>query len=82
MADRSEVRTASWPVAAVDVAGLASNMLGAIARLPFRDPWRGPGSSPRNLAVSATRELIRSLFGYATSLPIDEFRSLERVSWT
>ena len=79
MADRSEVRTASWPVAAVDVAGLASNMLGAIARLPFRDPWRGPGSSPRNLAVSATRELIRSLFGYATSLPIDEFRSLERV---
>jgi epsilon-lactone hydrolase len=79
MADRPEVRTASWPIAAVDVAGLASNFLGAVARLPFRDPWRGPSSPPRNLAVSATRELIRSLFGYAVSLPIDEFRSLERV---
>jgi monoterpene epsilon-lactone hydrolase len=79
MSDRPEVRTASWPIAAVDVAGLASNLVGAIARLPFRDPWRGPSNSPRNLAVSTTRELIRSLFGYASSLPIDEFRALERV---
>jgi acetyl esterase/lipase len=63
----------------VDLAGLASNLVGAIARLPFRDPWRGPSNSPRNLAVSTTRELIRSLFGYASSLPIDEFRALERV---
>lgn len=79
MSDRPEVRTASWPIAAVDLAGLASNLVGAIARLPFRDPWRGPSNSPRNLAVSTTRELIRSLFGYASSLPIDEFRALERV---
>jgi monoterpene epsilon-lactone hydrolase len=79
MSDRPEVHTASWPIAAVDIAGLASNFIGAIGRLPFRDPWRGPGSQPRNLAVSATRELVRSLIGYASSLPIDEFRSLERV---
>jgi monoterpene epsilon-lactone hydrolase len=79
MSDRPEVRTASWPIAAVDVAGLASNLVGAIARLPFRDPWRGPRNPPRNLAVSTTRELVRSLFGYASSLPIDEFRALERV---
>jgi epsilon-lactone hydrolase len=79
MSDRPEVRTASWPIAAVDIAGLASSFMGAICRLPFRDPWRGPGSQPRNLAVSATREFIRSLLGYASSLPIDEFRSLERV---
>jgi acetyl esterase/lipase len=31
------------------------------------------------MAVSATRELVRSLIGYASSLPIDEFRSLERI---
>jgi acetyl esterase/lipase len=31
------------------------------------------------MAVSATRELVRSLLGYASSLPIDEFRSLERI---
>jgi epsilon-lactone hydrolase len=31
------------------------------------------------MAVSTTRELVRSLFGYASSLPIDEFRALERV---
>jgi len=29
--------------------------------------------------VSATRELVRSLLGYASSLPVDEFRSLEAV---
>ena len=79
MSDRPEVQTASWPIAAVDVAALASNFVSAMSRLPFRDPWRGPSHPPRNMAVSATRELVRSLLGYASSLPIDEFRSLERV---
>jgi monoterpene epsilon-lactone hydrolase len=79
MSDRPEVHTAPWPIAIVDVAGLASNLIGAIARLPFRHPWRGPGHASRNLAVSATREFVRSLLGYASSLPIDEFRSLERI---
>ncbi len=79
MSDRPEVQTAPWPIAAVDVATLASSFLGALGRLPFRDPWRGPSHLPRNMAVSATRELVRTLLGYASSLPIDEFRSLERV---
>jgi monoterpene epsilon-lactone hydrolase len=79
MSDRPEVRTASLPIALVDVAGLASSFIGAIGRLPFRDPWRGPNRQPRNLAVSATREFVRSLLGYASSLPIDEFRALERI---
>jgi len=79
MSDRPEVKTASWPIAAVDVVTLTSSFLGALGRLPFRDPWRGPSRLPRNLAVSATRELVRTLLGYASSLPIDEFRSLERV---
>src|SRR5580692_6888096 len=79
MSDRPKVKSASRPVAAVDIAGLASSFAGAIGRLPFRDPWRGTGSKPRNLAVAATRELVRSLLGYASSLPIDEFRSLEAL---
>lgn len=79
MSDRPGVKTAAWPIAAVDLVTLASNFVGAIGRLPFRDPWRGPGAPPRNLAVSATREFVRTLIGYALSLPIDEFRSLERI---
>jgi monoterpene epsilon-lactone hydrolase len=79
MSDRPEVRTAPWPIAVVDVATLASSFVGALGRYPFRGPWRGPSNPPRNLAVSATRELVRTLLGYASSLPIDEFRSLERV---
>ena len=79
MADRPEVQTASWPIGAIDIATLASSFVGAIGRLPFRSPWRGPSHPPRNLAVSATRELVRTLLGYASSLPIDEFRTLERV---
>jgi len=78
MSDRPEVRTASWPIAVVDVAGLASSMVSALGRLPFRGPWRGPGNMARNLAVTTTREFVRSLLGYASSLPIDEFRALEK----
>jgi monoterpene epsilon-lactone hydrolase len=79
MSDRPEVRTASWPIAALDVVGLAAGLTVGLGRIPFRSPWRGPGKLPRNLAVSATRELVRSLLGYASSLPIDEFRALERI---
>jgi monoterpene epsilon-lactone hydrolase len=78
MSDRPEVRTASWPIAVVDVAGLASSMVSALGRLPFRGPWQGPGNMARNLAVTTTREFVRSLLGYASSLPIDEFRALEK----
>ncbi len=79
MSDRPEVRTAPWPIAAIDTAGLAAGLAAGLGRLPFRDPWRGPGKLPRNVAVSVTRELTRSLLGFASSLPIDEFRSLERM---
>ena len=79
MSDRPEVHTASWPIAAVDVATLASSFVGAISRLPVSRPVAWAQNPPRNLAVSTTRELVRTLLGYASSLPIDEFRSLERV---
>ncbi len=79
MSDRPEVRTAPWPIAALDAAGLAAGLAGGLGRVPFRNPWRGPGRLPRNLAMSTTREVVRSLMGYASSLPIDEFRSLERI---
>lgn len=80
MSDRPEVRTASGTFAVVDVAGLAFSMIGAMARLPFREPWRGPGGLPRNLAVSTTREFVRSLLGYASSLPTDEISGLSTGS--
>ncbi len=79
MSDRPEVRTAPWPIAAIDAAGLAAGLAGGLGRLPFRNPLRGSGNLPRKLALSATRELVRSLMGFASSLPIDEFRSLERI---
>jgi len=79
MADRPEVVTAPTPVAAVDLLGLASSMGTAWLRLPFRRPWRGPGSIVRNVGVSMTRETVRSFLGYAMSLPVDEFRSIEKT---
>lgn len=79
MSDRPEVQTVSWPIAVVDLATLASSFVGALGRIPFRAPWRGPSHPPRDIAVLATPELVRTLLGYASSLPIDEFRSLERI---
>jgi monoterpene epsilon-lactone hydrolase len=79
MARRPEVQVASLPITAIDIAGLAGAFVAALSRTAFRAPWRGPASIPRNVAVASTRELVRSLMGYMTALPIDEFRALERV---
>src|SRR5882757_674003 len=77
MGRRPGVATASPAITAVDVVGLAGTFVAAIARIPLRAPWRGPRNPFRNVAVASTREFVRSLIGYVTSLPIDEFRSLE-----
>lgn len=79
MGKRPNVKTASAPIAAVDVLGLAGVFTAAVARVPLRLPWRGPSNRLHNMAVASTRELVRSLMGYMTSLPIDEFRSLEML---
>lgn len=79
MGRRPDVSTAPWPIAAVDLAGLAGQMATALVRVPFRRPWAGESSPQHNLAVAVTRETIRSFMGFASSLPIDEYRSVELV---
>ncbi len=79
MADRPEVETASIPVAAVTLVGLAENMVNGLARVPFRRPWEGPGSLLDNLGRSVTRQVVRSFMGFSMGLPIEEFRSMEKV---
>jgi epsilon-lactone hydrolase len=79
MADRPEVATASGPVTAVTLVGLAENLVNGMARVPFRRPWSGPSGWVQNVGESVTRQVIRSFMGYSTGLPIEEFRSMERV---
>jgi len=79
MGNRPEVETAPAPIVAVDVSQLAQQLLAALARVPFRQPFSGDSSIATNFAVSVTREVIRSFMGYSVSLPIPEFRSLELV---
>ncbi len=79
MGRRPDVARSSWPIAATDLAGLAAQFTVALARVPFRRPWSGDGNMPHNLAVTVTRETVRSFMGYSSSLPIDEFRSVEMV---
>ena len=45
MADRPDVRTASLPVTAITVVGLAESLVNGLARVPFRRPWQGPDSA-------------------------------------
>jgi len=77
MGRRPEVKTASRPVAALAVAGLAAHLATALASVPFRRPWRGPAGRLHNVGMSVTRTVLRSFIGYATSLPIPEVRSVE-----
>lgn len=79
MADRPDVKTASTPVTALAVLGLAESMLNGLAKVPFRRPWEGPGGLLDNLGQSVTRQAIRSFMGYSMGLPIEEFRSMEKV---
>jgi acetyl esterase/lipase len=79
MGSRPDVATASLPIAAVDVVGLAQQLGNALVRVPFRDPLHGTSGPVQNLAVAVTRETIRSFMGYSSSLPVPEFRSLELV---
>ena len=78
MADRPDVRTASAPIAAVDTLGLAQQFANAMVRVPFRRPWDGPAGLAHNLGQTVTREMVRTFMGYSSSLPIEEFRSIER----
>jgi acetyl esterase/lipase len=79
MGNRPEVKTAAAPVVALDVGLLAVQLATAMARVPFRHPFAGHSSKASNLAVSVTRETIRALMGYTSSLRIPEFRSVELV---
>ena len=79
MADRPEVKTASLPVAAVTLVGLAQALTNGLARVPFRRPWEGPGDLLDNVGRSVTRQVVRSFMGFSMGLPIEEFRSMERV---
>jgi monoterpene epsilon-lactone hydrolase len=77
MADRPEVRTASKPVAVIDLVGLAQQLANSLVRVPFRSPLSGPSGRMNNLGQSVTREVLRTFMGYSSSLPIEEFRSIE-----
>jgi acetyl esterase/lipase len=77
MGNRPDVPTAEAPVVALDVALGVEQVVTALARVPFRHPFAGSSSPLSNLGVSVTREVIRAFMGYASSLRIPEFRSLE-----
>lgn len=79
MADRTDVPTSSAPVAVANLVGLAGQLAVGLGRVAFRRPWEGHGTLPRNVATALTREEVRTFMGYASSLPIEEFRSVELV---
>ena len=79
MGRRPGVARSSWAITATDLMGLAGQLATALVRVPFRDPLAGEGNPVHNTVVALTRETIRSFMGYASSLPIEEFRSIEVV---
>jgi epsilon-lactone hydrolase len=79
MGNRPEVKTAPAPIVALDLSLLAQQLATAMARVPFRHPLSGRSSPLSNLGAAVTREAVRAFMGYASSLRIPEFRSLELV---
>lgn len=79
MADRPEVPTANLPLSVIAVAGLAQNMVTGLAKVPFRQPLHGVLSPLENVAAATTRQVVRTFMGYSSSLPVEEFRSVELV---
>lgn len=79
MAERDDVRTASFPVTVVDAVALSGQLLAALARLPFRRPFAGGSTALANLRTNLTREVVRSFMSNTSGLPIEEFRSIEHL---
>jgi acetyl esterase/lipase len=79
MGRRPGVARSPWSIGATDLVGLGAQLGLAMGRVPFRRPWSGDGNLPHNLGVAVTRETVRSLMGFLTSLPIKEFRFVELV---
>jgi epsilon-lactone hydrolase len=79
MGNRPEVKTARAPIVALDVSLLTQQLATALARVPFRHPFRGQSTPWSNLGIAITREMTRAFMGYSLSLRIPEFRSLELV---
>jgi epsilon-lactone hydrolase len=79
MGRRPDVPTAGAAISAIALVGLGEQLANSLARLPFRRPWQGDSSLAHNLAQATTRQIMRSFMGYSSSLPIEEFRSVEIV---
>ena len=77
MARRPGVARASWPITTTDLGALAASLGAAMARVPLRRPWERPGPVLENVVTAVTRETLRTFMGFASSLPIDEWRSVE-----
>jgi acetyl esterase/lipase len=79
MGKRPDVPTASLPVTALAVAGFASRLGFALASAPLRKPWEGNDTLVNNIGQSVTRTVMQTFFGYTTSLPQQQLRSVELV---
>lgn len=79
MGRRPDVQTAPASIAAFAVLGLGQQIANSLVSVPFRRPWEGPARLVDNVGRSVTRQVMRSFMGYATSLPVPEFRSVEVV---
>ena len=79
MGKRDDVETAIVPIATIAVVGLGQQIVNGLVRVPFRSPWRGPSGMLHNVGAATTRQVLRTFMGYSTSLPIEEFRSVEIV---
>ena len=55
MGRRPDVQTAPLPVAVVDTVVLAQQMVAALIRVPFRNPFRGSSTMISNLGSCVTR---------------------------
>lgn len=79
MGKRDDVRTASGPIAAFAVAGLAEQLALSALSVPFRRPWEGSHGLVDNVGSSVTRQVMRTFMGYMSALPTEELRSIELV---
>ncbi|MFT3662543.1 MAG: alpha/beta hydrolase [Gordonia sp. (in: high G+C Gram-positive bacteria)] len=79
MADRDGVEVATGPIKFLAVTGLVGTMVNGLARVPFARPWQGPAGILDNIGRSVTRQAVRSFLGYLLSLPIEEYRAMEKV---
>ena len=64
LGDRPAIATSPQPITVADASALTAQLMVALARVPYREPWRGFSNTIEKMLGTVTREVLPAFIGY------------------